>query len=336
MAVIPLAGAPISFTVPRSLLYEILLVPTSRMTPNSGMNRRQFLHDAALAATAGALLPLNALPAAETPKGVGWPIGCFNRPWLGSNNKWDYDTALDGIKAAGYKLTGLLTRTPKEPFLGSDATPEYLAGLKKKIAARGLTVVMGALRIKFDLPLADQIKDTRQQIDNGKTVGVEYLLTFGASSPAQYEDYYKLMQDAAAYSQERGLKLVLKPHGGASGVAEEMMRCLEKVKHPNFKIWFDAGNIIYYTGKDPLGELKPVAQQVTGFCAKDCAEQKGSVWLEFGTGKVDFRALFSELKQAGFNGPLMVECCALGDTPEIVTANARKNREYLEKVLATL
>ena len=61
--------------------------------------------------------------------------------------------ALEGIKAAGYKLTGLLTRTAKEPFIGSDATPEYLAALKKKIAARGLKVNMGALRTKNDLPL---------------------------------------------------------------------------------------------------------------------------------------------------------------------------------------
>ena len=311
-------------------------MPLGRMSPNANMNRRQFLNTTVLGAAAGTWLPLDTLPAAEQPKGVSWPIGCFNRPWLGRNNKWDYDTALEGIKAAGYKPTGLLTRTPKEPFLGSDATPEYLAELKRRIAARGLTPIMGALRIKFELPLADQIKDTRQQIDNGKTVGVEFLLTFGASNPTQYEDYYKLMQDAAAYAQERGLKVVLKPHGGASGAAEEILRCLEKVKHPNFKVWFDAGNIIYYTGKDPLEQLKPVVQQVTGFCAKDCETERGSVWLQFGTGKVDFRALFSELKQAGFNGPLMVECCALGDTPEVVTANARKNREYLESVLATL
>ncbi len=60
---------------------------------------------------------------------------------------------------------------PGEPFIGSDATPEYLAGLKKRIAARGLAVNMGALRIKSELPLAGQIKDTRQQIDNGKTDG---------------------------------------------------------------------------------------------------------------------------------------------------------------------
>lgn len=311
-------------------------MPSGQIPPNADMNRRQFVRTTSLAATAGAWLPLKTLPAAENPKGVSWPIGCFNRPWLGNNNKWDYDTALDGIKAAGYKLTGMLTRTPKEPFLGSDATPEYLAELKKRIAARGLRVIMGALRVKFDLPFADQIKDTRQQIDNGKTMGVEYLLTFGANDPAQYEDYYNLMQDAAAYAEGRGLKVVLKPHGGASGAAEEILRCLEKVNHPNFKIWFDAGNIIYYTGKDSLEQLKPIAHQVTGFCAKDCEKQRGSVWLQLGTGKVDFRALFSELKQAGFNGPLMVECCALGETPEIVTANARKNREYLENVLATL
>src|ERR1051325_2427645 len=130
--------------------------------------------------------------------GVHWPIGCFNRPWLGDKKNWGYDVALDGIKAAGYKLTGLLTRTAKEPFIGSDATPEYLAELKKKIAARGLAVNMGALRIKNDLPLAHQIKDTRKQIDNGKFMGVEFLLTFGVNKAEEYDNYYKRMADAAA------------------------------------------------------------------------------------------------------------------------------------------
>ena len=309
-------------------------MPCGRMPPNTSMNRRQFIHTATL--TTATMLSVRTVPAAEKPAGVSWPIGCFNRPWLGDKNKWDYDTALGGIKAAGYKLTGMLTRTGKEPFIGSDATPEYLATLKQRIAARGLAVNMGALRIKFDLPLAEQIKDARQQIDNGKTMGVEFVLTFGANNQAQYENYYKLMQDTSANAQERGLKVVLKPHGGASGAAEEILRCLDKVKHPNFKVWFDAGNIIYYTGKDPLEQLKPIASQVTGFCAKDCEKQSGSVWLEFGKGKVDFRAVFSELKQAGFKGPVMVECCALGDTPEIVTANAQKSREYLENLFATL
>ena len=301
------------------------------------MNRREFIQSTAFATAATSVAPVLKSQAAEDiSKGVHWPIGCFNRPWSGEKHNWGFDTALDGIKAAGYKLTGLLSGSAKEPLLGSSATPEYISGLKKRIAERGLGVNMGALRTKNDLALDAQIKDMRKQIDNGKEVGVEFLLTFGVDKPEYYENYYKLMQDAAAYSQERGLKLVLKPHGGASGASEEIIRCMDKVKHPNFKIWFDAGNIIYYTGKDPVEQLKPIVEHVTGFCAKDCDKQGGTVWLEFGTGKVDFHGVFAEMKRGGFNGPIMVECCAPGDTPEAVTANARKNREYLEKVFASL
>ncbi|PWU18184.1 MAG: sugar phosphate isomerase/epimerase [Verrucomicrobia bacterium] len=299
------------------------------------MNRRQFIQTTAVAGIATTVLPSNPLLALDSAKGVNWPIGCFNRPWVGDKKNWGFDAALDGIKEAGYTLTGLLTRSAKEPFIGSDATPEYLAALKKKIAEHGLKVNMAALRTKNDLPLEDQISDVRRQIDNGKTVGVEFLLTFGVDNAAHLKNYLKLMQHAAAYAQERAMKLVLKPHGGESGGAEEIIRVLEQVNHPNFKIWFDAGNIIYYTGRDPADQLKPIARHVTGFCAKDCDRQKGSVWLEFGKGKVDFPAVFAVLKKAGFNGPVMVECCAPGETPEIVTANARTNRQFLEKLFAS-
>lgn len=301
------------------------------------MNRRAFVKSTTMTAAGISLLPaLHSANAAPGAGGVKWPIGCFNRPWVNDKKGWTIDTALDGIQAAGYANMGLLTRTPKEPFIGSDATPEYLAELKKKVAAHQLKPVMGALRTKNELPLADQIKDVRQQIDNGKSVGVEFLLTFGVDKPEHYENYYKLMADAADYAQTLGIKLVLKPHGGGSGAAEEILRCMAKVQRPNFKIWYDAGNIIYYTGKDPVEQLKPIAPYVTGFCAKDCDHEKGAVFLEFGKGKVDFAAVFRELKQAGFAGPVMVECCAQGETPESVTAGARRNREFLEQLFATL
>jgi len=249
---------------------------------------------------------------------------------------WGLDTALDGIKAAGYKIIGLLRRQAKDPLAGSDATQEYLKGLKGRIAARGLKTNMAALRTNNSLSLEDQIKEMRKQIDNARFLGAEFGLTFGVDSPAHFENYYKLMQDAAPYAEEKGLKVVLKPHGGATGAAEEIKRCMEKVNHRNFKIWFDAGNIIFYTGKDPVEQLKPIVQHVTGFCAKDCEKQHGTVLLEFGTGKVDFHAVFAEMKKAGFNGPVMVECCASSATPEEANAHARKNREYLEKVFASL
>ncbi|HEY1110700.1 MAG TPA: hypothetical protein VGE76_18760, partial [Opitutaceae bacterium] len=75
---------------------------------------------------------------------------------------------------------------------------------------------------------------------------------------------------------------------------------------------------------------------VTGFCAKDCDKQKGDVMIQFGTGTVDFAGVFKKLKSAGFNGPIMVECCKIGATAEETTANAKANRLYLDKVLASV
>ncbi len=280
---------------------------------------------------AAGVAPGFALQAAPS-KGVNWPIGCFNRPWT----KWGYDVTLDSIKAAGYGLTGLLTRTKTEPFTGDDATPEYLAALKKKIADHGLGVNMAALRSRHNIPVADSIKEVRKQIDNAKFLALEFMLTFGVDKPDQYDNYYQVMADAAAYAQDKGIKLVMKPHGGGSGAAEEILRCLEKVKQPNFKIWYDAGNIIYYTGKDPVAELEPIVQHVTGFCAKDCGGVKSEVMIQFGDGKVDFNGVFKKLKAAGFNGPIMVECCAIGATPEVTAENARKNLEFLQRALAAI
>jgi sugar phosphate isomerase/epimerase len=291
------------------------------------MNRRTFLQHTivgGVSAAAGASLS-RSLGAA----GVNWPIGCFNRPWT----TWSFDQALLQIKAAGYKTTGLLTRTKDEPFIGVDATPQYLAKLKQQIADSGLHANMGALRTRHTIPLDESIADARRQIDNASTLALAYLLTFGVDRPEQYDQYYKVMSDAAAYSQERGIKLVMKPHGGSSGASAEIVAALTAVRHPNFTIWYDAGNIIYYTGKDPVEELKPIARHVTGFCAKDCGGLNSDVMIQFGTGKVDFAAVFGTLKAAGFDGPIMVECCKVGATAEETMTNARANRVFLENVL---
>lgn len=294
------------------------------------MNRRDFLQRATVT---GALTTLGLATSSSTAaKGVTWPVGCFNRPWT----KWTYDETLDGVKAAGYKLTGLLSPTKTEPFIRAEATPEYLAELKKKLAARGLQANMGSLRSRHNIAREESIREVRQQIDNAHFLKLDYVLSFGVDKPEEYEHYFKVMSDAAAYAQERNVKLVMKPHGGASGASDEILRCIKAVNHRNFKIWYDAGNIIHYTGKDPIEEMKPLTAHITGFCAKDCGEVKGDVMIQFGAGKVDFAGVFRAMKAAGFNGPVMVECCKVGATVEETTANARANREYLEKVLAAI
>jgi sugar phosphate isomerase/epimerase len=292
------------------------------------LSRRDFLQQAAVCGAATVIG--SSWPGSLDARSVQWPIGCFNRPWT----NWSFDDALKQINQAGYKTMGLLTRTKEEAFIGADATPEYLARLKQRIADAGLAADMGALRSRHNIPLEDSIREVRKQIDNASGLALTYLLTFGVDRPEEYDHYYKVMSDAAAYASDKKLKLVMKPHGGNSGASDDIQAVMKAVNHPNFKIWYDAGNIIYYTGKDPVEELKPIAHHVTGFCAKDCAAVKSDVMIQFGAGKVDFADVFATLKSAGFDGPIMVECCKIGTTAEETGANARANREFLEGVLS--
>jgi sugar phosphate isomerase/epimerase len=301
------------------------------------IDRRQFIRTlgscafGALATTALAETALRPDEQRRKERGVNWQTGCFNRPW----GRWGYDAALEGMKTAGYRLTGILGDHAGEPFLTPEATPDYLDSLKRRIADRGLTPVIGWLRTRHDIPLEESVRLARIQIDNGQRMGLKYLMTVGVDPREAYDHFYRVMAESAKYAAERGIQIVLKPHGGCSAAADELLTCVERVGHANFRIWFDAGNIIHYTGKDPVAEVARVASLVTGFCAKDCAKPGGDVMLQFGDGKVDFRGVFRALKTAGFSGPVMVECCA-GQTPEEVTQKARENRLFLEKLFASL
>ena len=82
---------------------------------------------------------------------------------------------------------GLLTRTKTDPFIAADATPEYLEGLKRTLAASGLTANMGALRSRHDIPLEETVKGLRKEIDNAAFLGLKYVMTFGVDDPAQFD-----------------------------------------------------------------------------------------------------------------------------------------------------
>lgn len=290
--------------------------------------RRHFLHTAAASLTTLSLGPL-AL-AAEKSAGPRWPIGCLNRPWV----NWSVDEMLDGVKASGYKLVGLQTATKSDVFVGATAGPEYLKILKEKVAARGLEMNVGRLRTSEAKPTAEATTEIRRQFDNARTLGLTVLINTGAAKPETYEAWYRLMAFAAAYGADNGIQLVTKPHGGVNAASAELLICLEKINHPNLGIWYDAGNLIYYTGKDPLVEMEPIISHVTAFTAKDCAGKGAEVMTQLGTGTVDFLAHFRRLEKAGFNGPIMLEGCAVGTTAAETTANARANREFLERTLA--
>ena len=232
-------------------------------------------------------------------------------------------------------------------------TPESIAALKQKLAARGLTTTIANLTVPTAVPLAEAITAVRQQIADAHALGQTYAIYLGMGREDQYVHVTKVLSDAAAFGKERGVQIVIKHHHGLNNTSGELVGWVRQVNHPNFSIFLDPGNVIYYTGKDPVAALEIIGPYVTGVVAKDCAgphflerevgappfgtanpDPRGDeVMIQFGTGKVDFAGLFTKLKSFGFSGPIMVEGTAVGATLQETIANARANREFLEKII---
>ena len=299
------------------------------MKPSSSRrSRRSFLRGLSLAAA----VTVSGRFAARGAAPVDWPLGCFNRPW----GDWGFDDALDGIREAGYDRIGLVGghKNPSEPFFGPESDGAYLDRLRARIEEHSLQVNTAWLRSNHRVPLDESVADLKRTIDQAARVGLTDLLSGGVSSLSQREHYVKAMREAAVYGAGKDIRLAVKPHGGQVGSAEAVRRTVEEINHPNFKVWFDAGNIVYYTGGDPVAAARILAPLTTGFCAKDCAEQKTDVMIQFGEGRVDFPAVFRELKKGGFAGPVMVECTGRGQSPAETTRLAAANRRFLLKALA--
>ena len=327
-------------------------------------SRRKFLATAS-AAAAATVLPALARGAQDS-KGKRPMIGCHTRPF--SRFRLSQDELLDAIKAAGFTSADMIRASAPAPAAAAGAapgsgqrgrgaapppTPESLAALKEKLAARGLTTTIANLAVPMDLPFADAVKSVRQQIADAHALGQRYALYLGMGREDRYVHVTKVLHDAAAFGQERGVQMAIKHHHGLNNTSGELVGWVRQVNHPNFSIFLDPGNVIYYTGKDPVAALEIIGPYVTGVVAKDCAgphfmerevgappfgtpnpDPRGDeVMIQFGTGKVDFAALFTKLKAGNFSGPIMVEGTAVGDTVQATIANARANREFLEKLV---
>jgi sugar phosphate isomerase/epimerase len=303
--------------------------------------RRTFLGRSLSLAAAGFLAPQmlgpRAVASTASSEGGPWQIGCFTRPW----DQYDYRVALDAIAEAGFKYAGLMTaKGPKGNLVISVATtPEEAHQVGLEVNRRGLEVPCvygGDFPVQQSLEAA--VKGLRTLIDNCAAVAAASLMVGGIGNGRFYRPYYKAIAEVCDYAAEKKLGIVLKPHGGLNATGLQCRKAVELVGHKNFTLWYDPGNIYYYSdGKlDPVQDAPTVAGLVTGMCVKDFTmsgegeKQSKEVMLTPGTGRVDFPAVMAVLKKGGFrSGPLVIECLTRGDRAAIL-AQAKKARLFVE------
>ena len=307
------------------------------------LSRREFLDRTVKLGTAG-LAPLlsckskkggaAALPAPATTRpttGGPWQIGCYTRPW----DRYDYRVALDAIAEAGFKYAGLMTTNSKTGLVISVSTTlEEAQRVGEEVKKRGLvaaSIYGGGIPVAKSLKAG--IEGLKKLIDNCATCGAKNLLMGGTGNEKLYEVYYKAIAECCDYAAEKGIGISIKPHGGLNATGPQCRKTVEMVGHRNFRIWYDPGNILYYSNGelDPVADAATVDRLVVGMCVKDYRHPR-NVLVTPGTGKVDFPAVLARLKAGGFtHGPLVVECLERGDLKQTL-AEARKARRFLEEL----
>lgn len=306
------------------------------MSIDSRISRRSFLAGTAAVGAMGMSEAASAdkpASAPERPQGE-WEIGCYTRPW----SDYEYRVALDGIAEAGFKNVGLMTaKMPGNFVISTQTTPDEAHAVGEEVRKRGLRV--GSIYAGGELPVSEGVDAAsavlRKVIDNCVAAGASSLLMGGIGNEKQYDVYYSAIAATCDYAAGKKLEITVKPHGGLNATGAQCRKVIEKVNHRNFRLWYDAGNIMYYSdGRlDPAEEAATVDGLVTGMCVKDYLPPK-NVAVQPGEGKVNFKAVLTRLKKGGFvRGPLVVEMLAPAANPAGIVENAKKARLFLESLL---
>ncbi len=292
------------------------------MKNNNLISRREFIGGLVLATTMGPLLASCSRPS--------WKLGCYTRAW-GNRH---YLIALDGMVEAGYKYVGLSTHDNGR-VIDRETLPEVAIQVGEEIKKRGLklaTLSGGGFDLKESID--GGIVQLKQLIDNAAYCGAPIIQINDVPDPDLAEKFYKVISESCDYAAEKGVMITVKPHGSTGAVCRSFV---DKVGNKNFKLWYDPGNVCFYTeGKvNPVDDADKLDGVVVGMAVKDFRLPK-NVSITPGTGMVDFPNLIKRLRKGGFkNGPLIVECLNDGDL-SYVNAEARKTREFLEEITSNL
>lgn len=168
-------------------------------------------------------------------------------------------------------------------------------------------------------------------------MGVQVLFVSAHAGELSREIAYARLREVGDRAARYGVTVALETHPDLCTNAEEMLRTMNGVNHPNVRINFDTANIYYYNeGLDAVTELRKVADFVVSVHLKD-TNGGYRTWFfpALGEGIVDFPSVFRLLNERGFTGPFTLEIEGVeGEqlTKGQVFERVAKSLDYLRRI----
>lgn len=172
--------------------------------------------------------------------------------------------------------------------------------------------------------------------DFAKKLGIEDVVTHMGYIPENPYDpnfagFCVAVRTVAKHLKENGQWLLFET-GQETPVT--MLRCFEQVGTDNLGVNLDTANVILYGKANPVDALDVFGKYVRNLHAKDgCYPTDGrhlGKETKIGEGKVDFKALFTKLRELGYDSHVTIEREIHGDQQLI---DILESREYLQKII---
>ena len=213
---------------------------------------------------------------------------------------------------------------------------------RKQVEDRGKVIPMMCCSPDFTHPdktfRNKEIEKQKRWIDMTHVLGGSYCRVLSGqrrpelSIDAGVKLAAECIEACIPYAQERGIVLIIENHYKDDfweypEFAQKMdvfCKLVDSIHHPNFGVNYDPSNT-YLAGEDPLELLRRVSHRVVTMHASDRYLKEGTIedlrkeeggaagyakrlsHGEIGKGLNDYNAIFTELKQKGFDGWISIE-----------------------------
>jgi len=184
----------------------------------------------------------------------------------------------------------------------------------------------------------------RSRIDLASHLGVPIVNTgIGVTSdPKEVERFYKEFDALLAYAEKRDIKIGLESHAGLTETAVATLALCNKLGRSNVGLNYDAANVRFYTGLDPVTDLESCEQalrdRIVHVHIKDHRGGKGN-WdfPPLGDGEVNFKKLVEIFRRVGYRGPYSLEIQFLGPgttdpTPEFIDEGIAASYRFMHNL----
>jgi sugar phosphate isomerase/epimerase len=243
-------------------------------------------------------------PAALPGAGPGPAFFAFDNG-VGREQKWAPEKQAAVLKELGYAGIG---------YTGVDD----LAARQAAFQSAGLRIfsLYVAAHVDRPDPFTPRLMEALPRLAG---TGTQLWLTVNGKSPND-ERAVALVRELADAAARHGVRVVLYPHKGFFvATADDALRILEQVQRPNVGLTINLCHELAAGNADRMGDLAKICAPHLELVSINGADRSGG-WNELirplDEGAFDVAAFLRQLDQAGYRGPIGLQCYNLKGDPE--------------------